>query len=408
MEADPLSFVPGEDEESETLGPSQETYVPVDLEMGGSKALVSDAGVGGMRGLRLRQEQERMPSSTHAPQVPLRGTHAERRKAARVAHGDEIKRLETKEWATAAYALGLVITQTIVAYSVADRSLLFAWALAAGVGAFINHGLWTLIHDMGHGLAFQAKELNMVGVCMANMPHLVPTGVEFVYWHRKHHANLNDRFLDPDYPSEWEARLFGGTPWGKAFWMFFNPVMQAIRLRRFTRPRSSFVRGALVFNVVGNLAYAYVLYVGGGGTSLWYAAWSSLFAVGGLHPLSARWIAEHYHASPPGAAKQETYSYYGALNQIIFNIGYHNEHHDHPTIPWSNLPAVKAAASEYYLPLKTHTSYTRLLLAFITDPRYELDGVSRKTRGSDRRAAGEIGEDNAVFDEGANAAEFTQ
>src|SRR5207342_2932808 len=54
----------------------------------------------------------------------------------------------------------------------------------------------------------------------------------------------------------------------------------------------------------------------------------SFFFSVGLHPLGARWIQEHYLTLDED---QETYSYYGPLNTLAFNVGYHNEHHDSPT-----------------------------------------------------------------------------
>jgi sphingolipid delta-4 desaturase len=53
-------------------------------------------------------------------------------------------------------------------------------------------------------------------------------------------------------------------------------------------------------------------------------------------------------------------------------MGYHNEHHDLPSIPWNNLPKLRAMAPEFYENLKFHPSWSRLLFQFIFDQRYSL------------------------------------
>ena len=60
-----------------------------------------------------------------------------------------------------------------------------------------------------------------------------------------------------------------------------------------------------------------------------------------LHPMSGHFIAEHFEF----IEGQETYSYYGILNYLTWNVGYHNEHHDFPNIP-GRLPEVKKIGKE--------------------------------------------------------------
>lgn len=98
-----------------------------------------------------------------------------------------------------------------------------------------------------------------------------------------------------------------------------------------------------------------------------YLVFSFFFSIG-LHPVGARWIQEHYTLDPD----QETFSYYGPINIVALNVGHHNEHHDFPSIPWNKLPKLRAAAPEFYDTLRFHTSWSRLLLQFLFDPRYNL------------------------------------
>jgi sphingolipid delta-4 desaturase len=99
----------------------------------------------------------------------------------------------------------------------------------------------------------------------------------------------------------------------------------------------------------------------------------------GLHPLGGRWIQEHYLTDSP----QETYSYYGPLNKLAFNVGYHNEHHDFSYIPWNKLPEIKRIAPEYYETLTYHTSWSSLVWKFLSDPEISLfSRVIRENKGN--------------------------
>ena len=77
---------------------------------------------------------------------------------------------------------------------------------------------------------------------------------------------------------------------------------------------------------------------------------------------------------------QHTYSYYGPLNLLSFNVGFHVEHHDLPHVPWNRLPRLRRLASEFYDSLYTHPSWTRLWFRYLTDP--ELHMGTRTTRTS--------------------------
>lgn len=234
--------------------------------------------------------------------------------------------------------------------------LLVAWV----VGAFVNHAMYVLIHEAAHNLIFPRRWQNYLAGIIADLPNVLPAAISFRSYHLKHHAFQGVYDLDADVPSRWEARLIGAGVLGKAFWLLLFPIFQVIRPPRLKEIR--FINRWTLVNwaVVGALDV--MVFLAWGPMALVYLLASFFFSVG-LHPLGARWIQEHYLTDDP----QETYSYYGPLNRITLNVGYHNEHHDFPSIPWNRLPRLRELAPEYYDHLIYHGSWTGLLLRFLFD-----------------------------------------
>src|SRR5512140_1059454 len=278
-----------------------------------------------------------------------REPHAARAREILRAHA-EIRALAGRNAWSGVLIVALVALETALAWLLRGQSvwviLLAAWC----VGAFASHALWVLIHDCAHNLIVKSGPWNKVFAMVANLPHLVPSAVSFQKYHLKHHAFQGVYELDADLPSEWEARLVGNSAPAKALWLLFFPFFQLTRPPRLKE--ISLFDGWVFVNIVVQLAYdAAVLFLLGPKALLFLAA-AFFFSVG-LHPLGARWIQEHYLVH---GTNQETSSYYGVLNVPALNVGYHNEHHDFPWVPWHRLPAVRRTAPEFYDSLAYHRS----------------------------------------------------
>ena len=160
--------------------------------------------------------------------------------------------------------------------------------------------------------------------------------------------------------------MIGRSGFAKATWIagtiFVQGIVRPSRLKRVT-----LLDGWTIVNLIIQVgAMALLVYVAGW-APLKYLLFSTVFAIG-LHPLGARWIQEHF-ALTPG---QETYSYYGPLNRVSFNVGYHNEHHDIVNVPWSRLPEIRRIAPEFYDSLHSYSSWTTLLVRFVRDSNITL------------------------------------
>lgn len=265
---------------------------------------------------------------------------------------------------TFAIILGLVAGQTGMSWYLADAPWWVIPVVAFVVGSVANHALFVATHECAHRLVFKSRGANRAAGIVANLVQVFPSSIMFERHHLNHHSALGVRYLDPDLPSWLEWRLFAGGVIGRAVWIAIMPLMQGMRPLGLKKGYGfdPWLWANMIIVIGFDVA---ILWFWGWG-ALVYLTLSTIFSIGGLHPLSARWIQEHFLADDSG---HETFSYYGLANRFDLNMGLHNEHHDLSTVTWNKLPEITRIAPEFYDDVASHGSYTRLLYDFVVKGR---------------------------------------
>jgi sphingolipid 4-desaturase/C4-monooxygenase len=298
-----------------------------------------------------------------------REPHAERRRRM-LEQYPQIKQLYGPCARTKYVCTLLVAAQLGLAYGLRDAPWWLLLLVAYGVGGVINQALLLAIHELSHNLAFRKPWHNRAFALFVNLPVGVPVAETFRYYHLLHHTHQGDDRFDTDLPTAFEARWLRGRL-GKLLWLAGQGLAYGLR-PLFVHPKKP--SRSEVLNLLLQLGFNLAVLYFWGGKALAYLPVSSLIVMG-LHPIAGHYIAEHYEFQ----RGQETYSYYGPLNLLAFNVGYHNEHHDFPYVPGSRLPRLRALAPEFYDTLKSHRSWTATLWRFVTQP--DMGGYSRIKRG---------------------------
>ncbi|HXT71566.1 MAG TPA: fatty acid desaturase [Vicinamibacterales bacterium] len=310
--------------------------------------------------------------------VPYDDPHISRARRMLAAH-PELRDLAGPYPPSAVWIAVLVTVQLSLAFVLLGQPWYVWLPIAYIVGATIDHALWVLIHECAHNLVFRAPAGNKIAAIVANLPLVLPSAMSFCKYHLLHHKHLGNQDLDADLPGETEARMIGASAARKAGWLaLFAVIIGAVRPIRLARV--PVVDRWTVINAFAQFSAMAVLWVLAGPEPFKYLFASAVLAIG-LHPIGARWIQEHYVITEG----QETYSYYGLLNTVAFNVGYHNEHHDLMSVPWRRLPRIPAIAPEFYRDLTAHRSCTTVLVSFLTDRRLTL--FRRIVRGSNSSRA---------------------
>ncbi|MCO5589928.1 hypothetical protein L7F22_043897 [Adiantum nelumboides] len=287
--------------------------------------------------------------------------HRSRRMAILKAH-PEVRTLMGHEPLTKYISAAVVILQLGLAMFFAHNNihpLHWSFILTAYViGGTANQNIFLAIHEITHNLAFRGILSNKLWAIVVNAPIGIPYAMMFKRYHIEHHKHLGEEGIDTDLPTRLELACLKNVL-GKAFFATFQIFFYAlrpgfVRTQKLTRYH--------IMNFIFQLAIVdFLLIKYFGWTAFFYLIESSFFA-GSLHPCAAHFIAEHYMF---GGIQQETWSYYGPLNILAYNVGYHNEHHDFPSVPWTRLPALRKMAPEFYNVLPHHTSWPLVTLQFI-------------------------------------------
>jgi len=245
--------------------------------------------------------------------------------------------------------------------------ILCAWFL----GGTITHALSLANHELAHNLGFHTTMFNEMLGMVANCAQGMPSCITFKKYHLEHHYYQGLEGTDTDIPSELEGKLVTTIP-RKLVWVLLQPFCYAFRpMLECPKPMRPMEWINLAVTVMFDLWFAYKF----GLKAVVYNLLSLVLGMG-LHPVAGHFIAEHYQFFKD----QETYSYYGILNMLCFNVGYHNEHHDFPKIAGFNLPKVREIAPEFYQDLYNHKSWVKVIYDYIT--RTDIGPYSRIKRSA--------------------------
>mmetsp|Transcript_20419 Transcript_20419/g.63472 ORF Transcript_20419/g.63472 Transcript_20419/m.63472 type:complete len:374 (-) Transcript_20419:331-1452(-) len=303
--------------------------------------------------------------------------HMHRRKQLMAKYGKEINKLMKPEPLTKYYCVAFL--SIVLGLSVA--TLEWSWpAYLAGlyVSSIFTHSLFLAVHEVTHHSAFRSQFANDLLSMLVNCGIGVPYSMMFKLYHGEHHKYQGWDGIDTDIPSDLELRLLQSFP-GKLFFASCQIPFYAFRPCLVRAQKLSWKHA---------LNWAFVLTF----DYIWFSLWgwkaiafliASTFLAGSWNPVAGHFISEHYVFDSKG--KQETYSYYGPWNAISFNVGYHNEHHDFPSVPWTALPKLRALAPEFYENLETTDSWFMASVRFLFDDNVGVWARVKREKGAGQR-----------------------
>lgn len=263
-------------------------------------------------------------------------------------------------------------------YDVSWPGVLFLSWIIGSVGA---GNLMAAHHEISHYLVFKKFSWNKALWIVANCPLGVPLGTLFKQYHVDHHTEMGSDGVDTGIWTATEAYWVGGNALTKTIFLIFFPIPFFFRPFFMRVTKKLEMTDLLSWIVIPAYDIALCYFSGNPKTLLQslkplaFLVLSTYHGVG-LHPIAGHCISEHVMLNGDG---QETHSCYDPyLNPLLYNFGYHVEHHDFPNIPWNRLPKLRKIAPEYYNHLVSYDTWTQCMWRFITDRKVGVNGVMTK------------------------------
>ncbi|MGR3715095.1 MAG: fatty acid desaturase [Shimia sp.] len=305
---------------------------------------------------------------------PQSRRHNEMRKQALAAHPELADLAGTQPLTVLALPILLAVHWGI-AWLVSDQPIWVIGVTALLIGQLVYHSASSLIHETCHKLIFRAPAPKLA-FDLALEFILTSYGKQLTYQHQhvtSHHPFVGD--YENDYEHEdicalqarqsvfrahptWQPFLTALTlfihalPLGSVF--LAGQIMPRIYLvlsgrpNRDPQPRFSGTRATaremrpyIGASLASNLLMLALL----GPWALLYHIWSlSLF----LGKLGITNLGQSLSEHPGDDLESPTRSTYGPINWLLFNTGFHNEHHSFPNVPWTRLPVLRRTAPEVF------------------------------------------------------------
>lgn len=312
--------------------------------------------------------------------------HATRRKLILEKY-PEIKELMTIDTTFKWRVLLVVALQFLVYYLISDITNWFYLILISYfyIGTS-THCLFLGAHELVHGQGFghNSPKLTYLWLVLCNLPVGISQSFTLRRYHLLHHKYQGDQEIDFDLPTDLEAKYINSRC-RKLIFITFQGIIYSLRpmiLNTFSTVtlEKDEIIGWIIQLIADYFIYKFF------GLNVLICMFLGIWFGTSLHPSTGHFVSEHYvlDENPKDLGSKldpkstdnfdlipETRSYYGPMNYVQWNIGYHIEHHDFPSIPGSKLHMVRKIAPEFY-DFPHHTSMIKVLYNFIMNDQVTL------------------------------------